>query len=54
MSKVQLFDVSGRLLASLENVNASEAKIAAGSVNQVLIVKIISQDGNEVSKKLVN
>lgn len=54
MAKVQLFDIRGRLLAQQENINASETKLAAGSVNQVLVVKIIAKDGSEMTKKVVH
>lgn len=54
MAKVQLFDIRGRLLIEKDNVNAFETKINAGLTNQVLIIKITSDDHREVTKKVVN
>jgi hypothetical protein len=54
MAGVKVFDIRGRLLAQKENINAAEVKLFAGSSNQVLIVKVIGQDGKEVTKKIMN
>ncbi len=55
MKNVQLFDMTGRLIFKKENVNNSETTIDGSSfANQVLIVKITSDDKKEVSKKVVN
>jgi hypothetical protein len=55
MKNVQLFDLNGRLIFKKENVNNSQTTIDGSSfANQVLIVKITSDDKKEVSKKLVN
>ena len=55
MKNVQLFDLNGRLIFKKENVNNSQTTIDGSSfANQVLIVKIISDDSKEVSKKVVN
>lgn len=51
---VEVFDIRGRLLATVKKINASEVSINVGNVNQVLIVKITSIDGITVSKKTVN
>ena len=54
MSHVKVYDIGGRLLAHKENINASEAKLFTGNVNQVLVVKITSADNREVAKKVMN
>ena len=55
MSKVQLFDMNGRLVFKKENVNNSETTVDASRfAHQVLIVKITSDDNREVSKKVVH
>jgi len=54
MAKVQIYDIRGRLLVEKDNINASEVKLNAGLTNQVLIVKITSDQGATVTKKAVN
>ena len=54
MAKVAVYDITGRLVASKENINASETKIFGGATTQVLIVKITSEDNQVVTKKVTN
>ena len=54
MSKVQLYDIRGRLFVEKTNVNSSEVRINTGSANQVLIVKITSSTNEIFTKKVVN
>jgi len=54
MANVKVFDIRGRLLVEKDNVKASETKLFAGTTNQVLIVKITSEDHKEVTKKVIN
>jgi|GEM_PF-2417721 len=54
MSKVQVYDIRGRLIAEKQNINATEVKIDAGQTNQVLILKVTSVDNATVTKKVVN
>jgi hypothetical protein len=54
MSNVKIYDIRGRLLASKNNINASQVKLYAGTTNQVLIVKIISATNVVVTKKVIN
>lgn len=54
MSSIMVYDVRGRLLAKLDDVNASEARLAVTEANQVLIFKIRSTDGIEVTRKAIN
>jgi hypothetical protein len=54
MANVKVFDIRGRLLVQKDHVNSSETKLFAGTTNQVLIVKITSDDNNEVTKKVIN
>ncbi|HEX9979608.1 MAG TPA: T9SS sorting signal type C domain-containing protein [Flavobacterium sp.] len=51
---VKVFDIRGRLLTALQDVNASEARIPTQQANEVLIVKITLSDGTSVTKKAVN
>jgi hypothetical protein len=54
MAKVSVYDIRGRLLVEKDHINASEIKIATGNTNQVLIVKIVSDKNETVTKKVVN
>jgi hypothetical protein len=55
MKNIKLFDMSGRLVFKKENIDNSQATIDASKfAKQVLIVKITSDDNEEVSKKVVN
>jgi hypothetical protein len=54
MAKVAVYDITGRLVASKENINAFETKIFGGATTQVLIVKITSEDNQVVTKKVTN
>jgi len=51
IAKVQVYDISGRLLVTKSNVNATEVRFAAGTANQVLLVKVTSASGAVVTKK---
>jgi hypothetical protein len=52
ISAIQIFDVRGRLLAEKSNINSSDSTISAGTANQLLIVKIVLEDGTLVTKKV--
>ena len=54
MSSVKIYDIRGRLLASKNNINASQVKMYAGTTQQVLIVKIASATNVVVTKKVIN
>lgn len=54
MASVKVYDLRGRLLAEKQNINASETRIFAGHTNQVLVVKVLSDDNKEVTKKVVH
>ena len=55
MKNVQLFDMSGRLIFKKENINKSQTTIDVSKfANQVLIVKITSDDDSVVHKKVVH
>jgi hypothetical protein len=53
MDSIMIFDIRGRLLVERKAINASQATINVGSANQVLLVKITSQDGITVTKKVI-
>jgi hypothetical protein len=53
MDSVKIFDIRGRLVQERKAINASEMVINAGLANEVLLVKITSQDGITVTKKVI-
>jgi hypothetical protein len=54
MDNVKVFDIRGRLITELKKVDASQAIFNAGEANQVLIVKVTSDENQSVTKKVVN
>jgi len=55
IDNIKLFDINGRLILEKSNVNANETVIESTKFgNQILIVKITSDDNKVVSIKLVN
>ena len=54
MKSVTIYDVTGRLIASRDNISASETVFTAlPTTKQVLLVEITSEAGEKVSKKVV-
>ena len=54
LSKVQIYDVRGRLLIEKNNIDGSEVRLTAGASNQVVLVKVISANNEVITKKVVN
>jgi hypothetical protein len=55
IANIKVYDVQGRLLVELKNVKATSATITnLKATNQVLVVKITSQENKVVTKKVVN
>lgn len=55
IANIKVYDVQGKLVAELKNVRATSATNAnLKPTNQVLVVKITSQDNKVVTKKVVN
>ena len=55
ISNIKVYDVQGRLIAEQKNVKSSTASIHnLKAMNQVLIVKVTSDDNKTVSKKVAN
>jgi hypothetical protein len=54
MSKVQVYDIRGRLLVEKNNINGNEVRLNSGAQNQVLLVKITSMSDEVVTKKVIN
>ncbi|MGA9637319.1 T9SS sorting signal type C domain-containing protein [Flavobacterium sp.] len=54
ISKVQLYDVSGKLILEKSKINTNEAILSyLHSVEQVLIVKVTFENGHVISKKII-
>lgn len=54
MKSIKVFDIRGRLLQNLTNVNATQTVINGSSMaNAVLLVQITSEDGAVVTKKVI-
>jgi hypothetical protein len=54
MDNVRVFDIRGRLITEFRDVNATHATFTAGEANQVFIVKITAQGGQQATRKVIN
>lgn len=54
LSKVQIYDIRGRLLVEKSNIDGSEVRLTAGTANQVVLVKVTSVSNEVVTKKVIN
>jgi hypothetical protein len=54
MDNIKVFDVRGRFIKEVKNINHTECSINLGDVNQVYIIQVTSQDGVVVTRKYVN
>lgn len=53
LGKVEVFDLTGKLIATQQNIASRNATIALSATNQVLLVKVKSQEGYTTSKKVI-
>jgi hypothetical protein len=53
MDAVKVFDIRGRLLLDIKNINAAQATFDIGMTNEVLLVQVTTIDGIKVTKKVV-
>jgi hypothetical protein len=53
LDNVKVFDIQGRLLASVSNIKNTEVKIALDATNEIILVKATSTDGATVTKKIL-
>jgi hypothetical protein len=54
MKAVQIYDMRGRLLLDKTNINAAEVRLNIGAANQVVLVKTTLDEGQVVTKKVIN
>ena len=52
MSAVEVYDIQGRLLNDFKNLNLSEFKFNAPCQNQILIIKVITDDNSCLYRKI--
>lgn len=51
---IQVFDLSGKLISNVKNVQANRTSIQLGNATQqIIIVKAITMDGKTISKKFI-
>jgi hypothetical protein len=53
MEGIKVFDIRGRLLLDMKDINASQATFNIGMVNEVLLVQVTTVDGLRVTKKVI-
>ncbi|RZJ33076.1 MAG: T9SS sorting signal type C domain-containing protein, partial [Flavobacterium sp.] len=54
MDNVKVFDISGRLLLEKKAIDSNATTFTVGETNQVLVVKITSDDNRIVVRKVIN
>jgi len=54
MTKVDVYDILGRLLATQNNINATYTKLNTGNISDIAIVKITAENKEVVTKKIAN
>jgi hypothetical protein len=53
LDNVKVFDIQGRLLASVSSINATEVRIPLDTTNEIILVKATSAEGVTVTKKII-
>lgn len=53
MSKVKIFDITGRLLQEQKGINATQTLMNAGLSTEILLIQITSEEGVVVTKKML-
>ncbi|WP_445454305.1 fibronectin type III domain-containing protein [Flavobacterium sp. 25HG05S-40] len=53
MESIKVFDVRGRLLLNLKDINATQTTFTVGTANEVLLVEISTVDGSKAIKKVI-
>lgn len=54
MKEIRIYDTRGRLLVEKKNIGVAEIKINIGTTQELLIVKITSDDNETITKKLIH
>lgn len=53
LKEIEVFDMSGRLLKTVKNINTAKVMVPLETASQVLIFKITSANGQTVSRKVI-
>ncbi|AZB21729.1 hypothetical protein EG338_06325 [Kaistella haifensis] len=53
LKEIEVFDMSGRLLKTVKNINTTKVMVPLETASQVLIFKITSANGQTVSRKVI-
>jgi hypothetical protein len=53
LGKVEVFDLTGKLIATQQNIASRNATIGIAATNQVLLVKVQSEEGYTTAKKVI-
>ncbi|MEH6765401.1 MAG: GEVED domain-containing protein [Aequorivita antarctica] len=53
LGKVEVFDLTGKLIAAQNNIASSNVTINLSAANQVLLVKVQSEEGYTTTKKVI-
>ncbi len=53
LAKVEVFDLTGKLIATQQNIASRTTSIALSATNQVLLVKVQSEEGYTTTKKVI-
>lgn len=53
LGKVQVYDLTGKLIATQQNIASRNATVALSATNQVLLVKVQSEEGYTTTKKVI-
>jgi len=54
MNHIEIYDSRGRLLVHSEQIHATELRLMAGSSQELWLVKITTEDGRAIVKKVLN
>lgn len=49
---VQVYDISGKLIDSVKSAFAHEISLYPGAESKILLIKVVLQDGSQISKKI--
>lgn len=53
IDQIRVYDIQGRLLAEKKQINATETKITASALNQLLLIEITAINKAKITKKII-
>jgi hypothetical protein len=54
MAEVKVYDLNGRTIFERKNINTNQAVLSVAAAKGVLLIKITSNDGKVIAKKIIN